>query len=114
MNLSLGRTAHLGVLASAFAYTALTFGTLVAPTAAEARAGEGPFYTAELSQPASERTVIAGGVAWTCRDTSCVAPKGNSRAERVCRELNRGVGEITNFTAKGEALDAEELARCNR
>ena len=32
---------------------------------------------------------------------------------RICRELQRDVGEIRSFTAKGEALDADKLAKCN-
>ncbi|WP_226699401.1 CC_3452 family protein [Qipengyuania gaetbuli] len=113
MTLSLNRTAHLGVLATAFAYTTLTFGALVTPTVAEAKSSNGPFYTAELAQPAAERTVIAGGVAWTCADTTCVGTKGTSRPLRVCRELNRDLGEVVSFTAKGEALEADKLAKCN-
>ncbi|KWV93692.1 MULTISPECIES: hypothetical protein [unclassified Erythrobacter] len=113
MTSTLPRSVNIGAIAAAFAYTSLTFGAAIAPTAAEARSNS-TFYTVELAQPVSERTTtIAGGVAWNCKGTTCVAQKGNSRPLRVCRELQREHGEIAAFTAKDEALDAEKLAKCN-
>jgi hypothetical protein len=32
---------------------------------------------------------------------------------RMCRELQREVGEVTAFVTNGEALEADKLARCN-
>ena len=113
MTLSLPRSTKLGVLGAALAYTAAGFGTLALPTVAEAR-DTGPFYTAELAQPASETTVIAGGVAWKCQDTTCVAGKGTSRPMRMCRELQRDLGEVVAFTTKGEELEESRLEKCNR
>ena len=69
--------------------------------------------TAELAAPASETTVIAGGLAWNCAGTQCVATKGTSRPIRICNQLKRDVGTIVSFTANGEALDADKLAQCN-
>ncbi len=112
MTLSLNRTFNVGAIGAALIWTTASFGALVAPAPAAAK-GDAPFYTAQLAQPAAERTVIAGGLAWTCEGTTCVASKGTSRPLRVCRELNRGAGEVTSFTAKGEALEAAELAKCN-
>ena len=84
-----------------------------APGLASAR-GDAPFYTVELAEAASPRTVIAGGVAFTCNQTRCTAPKGSSRPVRVCRELNREVGQIAAFLAGGAPLGADKLAKCNR
>ncbi|MWV26918.1 CC_3452 family protein [Aurantiacibacter rhizosphaerae] len=72
-----------------------------------------PFFTAELSQPASESDVIAGGVVFRCEGTSCVAPRSRDRALRVCKELRRKVGNIDSFTAGGEPISDKQLARCN-
>lgn len=112
MTLSNSPSAKLGIFVASLLYTTVGFGALTAPSVAEAR-DNGPYYRAELTQPATERTVIAGGVAWTCEGTTCVAGKGTSRPLRVCRELQRDVGEVASFTAKGEALEADKLARCN-
>jgi hypothetical protein len=50
---------------------------------------------------------------WACEGNTCVANKGTSRPSRVCRGLAREFGEITAFTADGEALEEKDLARCN-
>lgn len=111
MTLSLPRITNLSAIALGLGYTALTFGTALTP--APATASNGVFYTAQLAAPASDSRTIAGGVAWSCRGSTCVAGKGTSRPLRVCRELQRSVGEVTSFIANGEALEAEDLARCN-
>ena len=80
---------------------------------ATAQAPSKAYYRAELAQPAQQSRVIAGDLVWACEGTSCVAKKGTSRPLRICREVNRKLGEIASFTAKGEALPAEDLAKCN-
>lgn len=112
MTLSNSPSTRLGVFAAAILYTAVGFTAITAPAPAQAR-DSGPYYKAELSQPTQQRTVIAGGLAWKCEGTTCVAPQGTSRPLRVCRQLQRDVGEVASFTAKGETLDAEKLAKCN-
>lgn len=111
MTLSLPRAERLAVLASALAYTALAFGVATAP--APAAAESGAYYTAQLAQPATDNRAVAGGVAWACKGTTCVANKGSSRDSRICRGLAREFGEITSFVADGEALPEDQLQRCN-
>lgn len=113
MTSMLSRSATVGAFAAALAYTGLTFGLALAPTAAEAKTN-GYYYTVELAQPVDgQTTTVAGGVAWACKGTTCVADKGSSRPLRMCRELQREHGAITAFTANDEALDADKLAQCN-
>jgi len=109
--MSLTRSCRLAAFATALVYTGLTFG--VATGSAPLHAQEGPYYTAQLAVPAEDDRVVAGGVAWVCRDTTCVANKGTSRPSRVCRGLVREVGEVTRFDANGETLANEKLVRCN-
>lgn len=108
----LSNSTRIGAVGAALVWTAASMGTLMTPSAAEAR-GNGPYYTAELAAPASENTVIAGGVAWTCSGTQCVAGRGTSRPLRICSQLQRDVGIIVSFTANGETLDDAKLAKCN-
>lgn len=112
MTLSLPRFRSSAALGAAVLYTALTFGTTLAPAPASAQPAS-PYYTAELAAPASEAQVIGGGVVWRCAGTSCVAPRGTSAPATMCRKLAREVGEVASFTAKGEALPADKLAKCN-
>ncbi|WJY17431.1 hypothetical protein QQS45_07055 [Alteriqipengyuania flavescens] len=98
-------------LAIAALYTAASFGIVTTP--AEAKAPE-VFYRAELAQPVSEgRTEIVRGVMWRCEGTKCIGTQGRSRAVIDCERFAREFGEVTAFSAKDEALDAADLARCN-
>lgn len=106
------RLGTIGSMALALAWTAASF-TAVAPAPAAAQIPSKAYYRAELAQPAAQTKVIAGDLVWSCTGTSCVADKGTSRPLRICRDLNRKFGEVTNFTAKGELLAAEELEKCN-
>ena len=111
MNLSLPSTARFAVFALALVYTGLSFGVA---TSTPLSAQSGAYYTATLAQPADDNRAVAGGVAWTCEGNTCVANKGTSRPSRICRGLHREFGEITAFTANGEALAEDKLADCNK
>lgn len=109
--MTLSRSNRFSIVVAALAYTAATFGVVAAPAPAEAK--DGPYYIARLAQPAADDRAVAGGVAWACKGEICVANKGTSRPINVCRDLNREFGEITAFTARGKALEADKLAKCN-
>jgi len=106
MTLSLNAASRLSLIATA----AVALGASLAPTTSQAAA---PYYTAILAAPADDDRAVAGGVAWACKDTTCVAAKGTSRPMRICRGLAREFGEITSFAAKGKELGEEKLAKCN-
>jgi hypothetical protein len=108
---SLPRTGKFAILASALVYTGLSLG--VATGAAPVQAAGSPYYTATLAAPASDTKAVADGVAWACKDATCVAGKTTARPLRVCRGLNRKFGEVATFKVNGEEMAAEELAKCN-
>lgn len=112
MTLSLPRTGRFSILAAALVYTGVTFGIATAPTPLAA-AAEGAYYQATLANPTDESRAVAGGVAWACKGDKCVANKGTARPMNICRGLARTFGEIKSFTANGEALEADKLAKCN-
>lgn len=109
--LSLPRSGKFAILASALVYTGLAFG--VATGAAPVNAAGNAYYSATLAAPASETKAVADGVAWACKDATCVANKTSARPLRVCRALNRKFGEVATFKVDGQELPAEELAKCN-
>lgn len=76
-------------------------------------ADTGVYYTARLAAPASDMRNVAGGRMWLCDGDNCIAQRSSARALRVCRDLKRTLGTIAEFTANGEALDADDLAKCN-
>ena len=101
---------QLAFVAAAFVGTALSFGATTTP----AHAAGGAFYEVQLAAPlAGAKTTVINDVAFRCEGATCRGSQGTSRAEVVCARLARKVGEVSSFTAKGEALDAESLAKCN-
>lgn len=108
---TLPRTGKFAILASALVYSGLSFG--VATSSAPLNAAGPAYYSATLAAPASEARFVAGGVAWTCQGSTCVATKTSARPLRICRGLNRKSGEIADFKVQGAAIEAEELAKCN-
>lgn len=109
---TLPRSGKLAILASALVYTGLTFG-IAAGGATSAEAAGTPYYHAKLAAPASDTRAVSDGVAWACKDATCVANKAEARPLRVCRGLNRKFGEVAEFKVNGELLAAEDLAKCN-
>jgi hypothetical protein len=89
--------------------------TAAALTAAPLAAKDaGPYYHAQLAQPATKGQVIAGGVLWMCEGADCFAAKGTARPAVMCKRLAEAASPVTSFTFGGEALDADDLAACNR
>lgn len=90
----------------------MSLGLSLTPLAVTAQ-GEGPHFRAQLATQATEARTMAGGVIWRCADTTCTAPRTGARPLRMCRDLQREVGQIVSFEVAGAALPAEDLARCN-
>lgn len=101
---------QLAFVAAAFVGTALSFGA----TAGPANAAGASFYEVQLAAPVTgARTTVVNDVAFRCDGATCRGTQGTSRAEVVCARLARKLGEVSSFSAKGETLDAEGLAKCN-
>lgn len=111
MTLSLPRASRISIFAMSVVCAATSLG--VATSSSPLAAADGPYYTATLAAPTDESRAVAGGVAWACKGTTCVANKGSSRPMRICRGLARELGEVASFTAKGKALEDGKLAKCN-
>lgn len=102
---------RLAALALASIWALVSIGAISSPAPLAAQGSA--YYIATLTAPAAEDRLVARGVAWTCRDTTCVANKSTSRPMRVCRGLAREFGQVESFIADGEALTEDRLARCN-
>jgi hypothetical protein len=99
-------------MSRSFSVAFLALATLAAAPLAARDAG--PYYRAELAQPAEGGKVIAGGVLWLCEGTQCFAGKGTSRPVVMCKRLAEAASAVTGFSFGGETLGADELAQCNR
>lgn len=91
---------------------AMAVGLSLAPAAISAQAPAARF-SAELASPVTDARVVAGGIAWRCEGTTCSAPVNGTRPLRVCRELNRKLGQVVSFTAGDTVMAEADLARCN-
>jgi hypothetical protein len=110
MPLTVSPRALLAIIASAV--LALGLALLAAPPASAA--SNTVFYQAQLAEPASAATIVAGGTAWRCEGSACSAGKSSSRDAIVCAKLVKEVGQLTSFTSPKGALEADDLARCNQ
>jgi hypothetical protein len=63
---------------------------------------------------APSRPLIVDGARWRCEGAICTGSGGTSQpAPRACRRVVARLGAVTEFSWKGVALTAEELAVCN-
>ena len=99
-------------IAVALGWTAIGFGALTA-VPSDAVAGE-VHYRATLAVPVAAPTQdVVSGVVWACKGETCIGTKGRSRPVIECTRLAREHGAVRAFSIKGEALAADDLARCN-
>jgi hypothetical protein len=87
--------------------------SLFAGAAATAQTSNSGAYRAELAQPAASPQILSSGVLWRCDGTTCIAARATSRPAIICARLVRETGPLTSFMVNGQALTAEQLARCN-
>ncbi|WP_309629274.1 CC_3452 family protein [Brevundimonas sp.] len=63
---------------------------------------------------APTRATIIDGASWRCEGQTCTASGGaNQPAPRACRRVAARLGQVTEFSWRGTALTAEQLAVCN-
>jgi hypothetical protein len=99
---------RLGVIAAAAATSAMLL--FVAP---QAHAANGPYYKAELAQPAASKQELIRSVFVKCEGATCRAPLASTAPKNMCISISREFGEVTAFTAGDRVFGAEELAACN-
>jgi len=95
-----------------FSIAAMASLTLFTATTAEARST--PIaYTAELQAPVEAAQEIIKGTVIRCDGTKCIGAKSTSAPRTICAKIVDEFGPVADFAYKGEAFDAEALAKCN-
>ncbi|WP_353227904.1 hypothetical protein [Novosphingobium sp.] len=84
---------------------------LASPAAAQS---SGLYYHAVLEKPATSSRLISSEVVWYATANTMEAPIAGELPKQVCATLAHTVGAVTEFTAEGKALSAEDLAYCNK
>ena len=85
---------------------------LLSATTAVAQQPAG-YYAATPAAAPSKDTLITSGTLWKCAEGVCVANKAPLRDMIMCQMVAQNVGQLTAFTAGGNALDTAALAKCN-
>lgn len=71
------------------------------------------YFQAELANPVEKTTEIIRGVVWHCEGTTCTGTKDTSRPAHTCARLVKKMGNITTFIISDEAMNSDDLAKCN-
>ena len=84
---------------------------IVAATLIAAPAFAGTYSAKPVAAPLPQ--IIGKDISWTCAGGSCRGSTEASRPLVLCQDLAKHAGRIESFTADGQALSAEQLAKCN-
>jgi hypothetical protein len=85
---------------------------IVAATLIAAPAFAGTYSAKPVAAPTAGK-IIGKDISWTCAGGSCRGSTEASRPLVLCQDLAKHAGRIESFTADGQALSAEQLAKCN-
>lgn len=95
-----------------FSIAALTSLTLFTATTVQARS-TAIAYTAELQAPVEAAHEIIKDTVIRCAGTECVGGQSSSAPRTICAKIVDEFGPVASFAYKGEAFDADALAKCN-
>lgn len=90
---------------------ALAATTLLLAPASLAQTARG--YSATPVAAPTKASLVTRSTLWKCADGVCTAAQATSRDAIVCELVAKEVGALSSFTAKGQAFDADALAKCN-
>lgn len=99
---------HPFALLAAIATTTVSLFIAAAP----AYAADAGYRVVPASAPKSANVVLRDTL-WRCGPEACTTGAITSRPAIACAAAARELGKITSFSAKGEELPAEALAKCN-
>ena len=99
-------------IASVLATALMTTFVLFTASAGQARSNP-VVYTVQLVVPVEAGMHIIKGTAIQCNGTECSGRKSSSSKKNVCAKIADKIGPVASFAYKGEAMDAEALAKCN-
>ncbi|MBN8815578.1 MAG: hypothetical protein J0J06_09045 [Sphingomonas sp.] len=71
------------------------------------------YYAATPAEAPAKTSIITRDTMWKFRDGAFTASKAPERDMVLCQLVAQRVGKLTSFTAGGQALDADSLAKCN-
>ncbi|HET9399165.1 MAG TPA: hypothetical protein VFO45_10145 [Sphingomicrobium sp.] len=70
-------------------------------------------YSATPTAAPASGKIIGKDISWSCTGGTCRGSTEASRPVILCQDLAKHAGRIESFVADGNALSAEQLAKCN-
>jgi hypothetical protein len=70
-------------------------------------------YSAKPATTPATAKIIGKDISWSCAGDTCRGSTEASRPIILCQDLAKRAGRLDSFVADGEALSAEQLAKCN-
>jgi hypothetical protein len=70
-------------------------------------------YSAKPAAAPAAAKIIGKDIRWSCAGDTCRGSTEASRPLVLCQDLAKRAGRLESFVADGEALSAEQLAKCN-
>jgi hypothetical protein len=70
-------------------------------------------YSAKPAATPESAKIIGKDIRWSCAGGTCRGSTEASRPVILCQDLAKRAGRIESFAADGQALSAEQLAKCN-
>ena len=92
---------------------AMAAATMLGSTVAAAQPLGSGYYAATPVEAPARTSIITRDTMWKLRDGAFTASKAPERDLVLCQLVAQRVGKLTSFTAGGQALDADTLAKCN-
>ncbi|THD34524.1 MAG: hypothetical protein E7773_15175 [Sphingomonas sp.] len=93
---------------------ALAVTTVLGSTVALAQPlGSAGYYAATPVEAPAKTSIITRDTLWKFRDGAFTASKAAERDLILCQLVAQRVGKLSSFSAGGQALDADALAKCN-
>ena len=71
------------------------------------------YYAATPVEAPTKTSMITRDTMWKFRDGAFTAAKAPERDIVLCQLVAQRVGKLSSFTAGGQALAADDLAKCN-
>ena len=72
-----------------------------------------PFFSATPVTAPTTSSLITRNTMWHCSGGVCTATKASGSNATMCELVVKQVGPLSAFSARGETMDGEALAKCN-
>ncbi len=95
-----------------FAKSVIATAALLAAAGVSAQPSDGAYVATPVAAP-TKNVLMTRDTAWNVRDGSFVTVNAPMRDMAACQLVARSAGQLSGFTANGQAFDAAQMEACN-